>query len=252
VGLQSDLAKLFGSFRENGILATTEAVWTSMRVRAQVRQDLRFDAGHGVDTGGAKKLSEFTIESENREYGLEYEPTPVPLCRWLLRRLPEVEDFVFVDFGSGKGRMLLIASEYPFRRIVGVEFAAELHEAAVRNIENFRSPRQRCKNLEALSMDAAVFPIPDEKCVFYFYVPFRPPLMNKVLERIGDSYRANPRKMYILFVKPWFGIRGIFDELQWLKSVSIRKPWWMSLTPDPMEVLMYETRDQEATGQRAS
>ena len=248
MNLRSDLGKLYGSLRENGVLATTEAVWTSMRVRAQVRQDLRFDAEHGVDTGGAKKLSEFTIESENRELGIEYEPTPVPLCRWILRRLPDVEDFVFVDFGSGKGRMLLIASEYPFRRIIGVEFAAELHEAAVHNIENFNSPKQRCRSLEALSMDAAVFPIPDEKCVFYFYVPFRPPLMKKVLDRIGESYRAKPRKMYILFAKPWFGIRGLFEELQWLKSVPVPKPWWMNLTPDPIEVLMFETRDENGAG----
>lgn len=239
---QSDLRKLLGSLRHEGILATAETVWESARLRVHLRQDEIFDEAHGVYTGGANKLSEFTIESENREFGLEYAPTPVPLCRWLLRRLPDVEDFVFVDFGSGKGRMLLIASEYPFRRIIGVEFAAELHEAAVQNIKNFTNPKQRCTEIEALAMDAAEFPIPDDRCVFYFYTPFRPPLMKKVLERIGDSYRAKPRKMYILYAKPWFGVRAIFEELDWLKKAEIPKPWWMSLTPDPMEVVMYETQ----------
>ena len=36
-------------------------------------------------------------------------------------------DYTFIDFGSGKGRALLLASEFPFKRIIGLEFSPELH-----------------------------------------------------------------------------------------------------------------------------
>jgi hypothetical protein len=33
-----------------------------------------------------------------------------------------LQEFNFIDLGSGKGRVLLMAADYPFKRIIGVEF----------------------------------------------------------------------------------------------------------------------------------
>jgi methylase of polypeptide subunit release factors len=46
----------------------------------------------------------------------------------------EHKDFTFIDLGSGKGRALVLALSYPFRRVVGVEFALELHRVAEANL----------------------------------------------------------------------------------------------------------------------
>ncbi len=48
-----------------------------------------------------------------------------------------LQDFTFIDLGSGKGRVLLMASEYPFQKIIGVEFMPELHRAAQKNIAGY-------------------------------------------------------------------------------------------------------------------
>ena len=64
------------------------------------------------------------------------------------------EQLVFVDLGSGKGRTLLLASEYPFRRIVGVELSPKLHRIAKTNVEKFRSEEQRCRTFALHCMDA--------------------------------------------------------------------------------------------------
>ena len=50
---------------------------------------------------------------------------------WPTARL---RDFTFIDLGCGKGRVLLMASDYPFKKIIGVEFMPELHRAAQKNI----------------------------------------------------------------------------------------------------------------------
>src|SRR6266496_57342 len=53
-------------------------------------------------------------------------------------------DFTFLDLGSGKGRTLLMASDYPFRRVVGVELLPALHGIAVRNLAQYKSESQKC------------------------------------------------------------------------------------------------------------
>src|SRR6476646_1262783 len=50
-----------------------------------------------------------------------------------------VGDFTFIDLGCGKGRVLLMASDYPFQKIVGVEFMPDLVGAAQKNIAGYSS-----------------------------------------------------------------------------------------------------------------
>jgi hypothetical protein len=52
-----------------------------------------------------------------------------------------LQDFTFIDLGSGKGRALLMASAYPFKRIIGVEFMPELHRVAQENIRKYTEHR---------------------------------------------------------------------------------------------------------------
>jgi cyclopropane fatty-acyl-phospholipid synthase-like methyltransferase len=61
------------------------------------------------------------------------------LSRALDRLQLDPRDFVFVDLGSGKGRVILRAATRPFRRVEGVEFSEPLHRVALRNIDNARA-----------------------------------------------------------------------------------------------------------------
>jgi len=106
-------------------------------VRDQRRSD--FDRAYDVDTdgdfGGWTYLSDLSIPSPNWIHGNNYTGIDPERFSGILAGVTiKFEDFVFIDFGSGKGRALLLASEFPFKRIVGVEFSPELHAAAVDNI----------------------------------------------------------------------------------------------------------------------
>src|SRR6202165_2780171 len=88
----------------------------------------------------------------------------------MMARLPiEFDQFTFIDLGSGKGRTLLMASEYPFMRIVGVELIAELHQAAEENIRAYRSATQQCRQIEAVCADASEFVFPETPLVLYLF-----------------------------------------------------------------------------------
>jgi hypothetical protein len=90
-----------------------------------------FDAQHGVQTEGKEDLSDLTIaDSKNALHGHRPQPTPADHGHVIMRALPPpLEDSVFMDVGAGRGRMLLVASEYPFRRVIGIEFATLGHSA---------------------------------------------------------------------------------------------------------------------------
>src|ERR1700675_1609318 len=69
-------------------------------------------------------------------------------------------EFTFIDLGSGKGRTLLMASDYPFHRIVGVELLPSLHQIAQQNLRQYKNVTQKCFALESICADATAVHIP--------------------------------------------------------------------------------------------
>lgn len=104
-----------------------------------------FDSICGIDTAGRVLMYNADGPPETNPLYLDYQPTPVRTMRALLRQLDaDMGSSTFVDFGSGKGRVLLIASEFRFTRVIGVEFDEKLHRTARKNIGAFRG-RRRCR-----------------------------------------------------------------------------------------------------------
>jgi len=180
-----------------------------------------WDLLHGVDTCGDVLLADLDFQSENKAPGLEYQSHHPRLLRTFLDELAvDYEKYAFVDFGCGKGRMLLVASEFPFSRIVGVEFAAPLAEIAKRNLATYRSKTQRCRDISVFAMDAVDYELPDQPEVLYFYSPFPPAVMEKVYQNIERSLQKHPREIFVIFSglpgarERAFGCRSQYERLQ--------------------------------------
>src|SRR5882724_12595376 len=90
-----------------------------------------FDVFRNVRTGGAVSLDRLTLVGSGKT-GFDYLPARPRNVRRALSDLPvdNPAKYTFVDLGSGKGRILFLAAEFPFRRIQGIEFAVELHREA--------------------------------------------------------------------------------------------------------------------------
>lgn len=107
--------------------------WSLDRSLSVVQERL-FDLRYGTDTVSFAQLGNLTIGSQNAGEGTPYEPTRLRLVRRVLSALNPSPNGAFVDIGCGKGRVLLLAAEFGFRRVTGVEFAKELCEIARDNI----------------------------------------------------------------------------------------------------------------------
>jgi SAM-dependent methyltransferase len=114
----------------------------------------------------------------------------------------DFRDFTFIDLGCGKGRTLLMASDYPFRKIIGVELLPALHEIAQENLRQYKSVAQKCFALEAVCADGTAFPLPEDPLVIYLFNPFPESGMRQVAANLELTLRAHPRPVFVLYHNP--------------------------------------------------
>jgi SAM-dependent methyltransferase len=177
--------------------------------------DMEYDWEHRVNTsGGSVRWRERLLG----QFHSPYQPTDATLFRQMMESLPiDFREFTFVDIGSGKGRTLLMASEYPFRRIIGVEILQELHAAAVENIAAYRSEAQQCKEIESVCIDALAFTFPDEPLLLYLFNPLPAESLQKVLENLKESLNMMDRKVYIVYHNPL--LEHLLQKCDWLEKI---------------------------------
>jgi len=169
--------------RRNG-----RSAWLSSRFH----ESSKYDIEHGVDTSGTGGPGD---DSEVHEavaaHTGNYAPSRPSSFKLALSRLGELdfEDYTFVDLGSGKGRTLLLASEYRFNRIIGVEFSKALHEAALDNVRRYGKRSGESTRIECVCGDATTFALPADPLVIYLFDPFQGELLARVVvgECTGDA-----------------------------------------------------------------
>jgi SAM-dependent methyltransferase len=172
--------------------------------RRQRYGDADYDWDHHVNTTSG------AVRWRDRLLGVfhsPYQPTEPALFHEMLEVLRQRADldfreFTFIDLGSGKGRTLLLASDYPFRRIVGVELLPTLNQIAQENLQKYRSESQKCFALESFCGDATAFAFPAEPMVLYLFNPFPESGLQRMLANLEQSLRQNPRPVCVLYHNP--------------------------------------------------
>jgi len=203
----SELAARDGRFSATGSLL--QSLWEFVRdsTPARLRQrygDADYDWEKRVNTTSA------AVGWRDRLLGVfhsPYQPTEPELFREMLEALarqPNLSwaDFTFIDLGSGKGRTLLMASDYPFRLIVGVELLPALDQITQENLSQYKSESQQCFALESICADATEFPLPEEPLVLYLFNPFPLAGLRRVIAALERSLHDHPRTVYVLYHNP--------------------------------------------------
>lgn len=164
-----------------------------------------FDEEHGTDTSGLIWGEEMSSGHRNDLWSTAYYGISPSLLTQVIGSLQlDWERFTFIDLGSGKGRALLVASRFPFNRILGVEFIPQLHQAAVENIRKFSAPWQSCSKIEPRHGDATEFAYPGGPIVLYLYNPFLAPVLKRCLKHLARSLKDEPRELYLIYANPSF------------------------------------------------
>lgn len=183
-----------------------------------------FDRRFKIDTGDPVVLDHLNISDEQRTLAVEYVPTsPVRFGPIIANLGIRYDEYMFIDFGSGKGRVLLLASEFSFRKIVGVELDPTLNAIAAKNIAAFRYPSQKCHDIQSICLDVDDYVLPLGPAVLFLFNPFKAPLLQSVLARLRQSLLDEPRHIVVVYFNPIH--RTLLDEAEFLVVRPMRDPY---------------------------
>lgn len=168
--------------------------------RRQRYGDVDYDWDFRVDTTSAN------VGWRDRLLGMlhsPYQPTDPALFHEMLDSLKiDFRDFTFIDIGSGKGRTLLMASDYPFRRILGVELLRELHRVAQDNIAKYKSGSQKCFAIESICADASTFKFPSGPLVIYLFNPLPESGLIRLFSNLQEAMQQEPQPLLAIYHNP--------------------------------------------------
>jgi len=188
--------------------------WYELRLaRRRARQNGDdFDAAHGTDTAQVVEVGSLDIESANVRHAVRYQPSSAGLVRQAIESLEvDLSKLTFIDFGSGKGRVVLLAATYPFKAIVGVELSRELHEIARDNIKRTGLDAADSGNISLLCGDVADYSLPDSDLLCYLYNPFGPAVLTPLAERLSQHSSRRGHRVFVVYVDPKH--RDVFEKM---------------------------------------
>jgi SAM-dependent methyltransferase len=151
-----------------------------------------------------------------------------------------LEEFAFIDLGCGKGRALMVASDFPFRRLVGVEIASELCDSARANIA--RSPEWQAR-ISILNEDATTCTYPDGPLLIFMFHPFLAPVLRRALANLERQLRRSPREVHLLYGRnPRY--TKVMEKFPFLREISETA---YSLSPEDAAVDYFNLTEERFT-----
>jgi SAM-dependent methyltransferase len=183
-----------------------------------------FDRRYGVDTSGLVWGLDLKTGSPSDAWNTAYYGIGPSVFHQVMAQVPETlrSSATFIDLGCGKGRAVLLASEYPFAQVMGVEIAPQLHRVAVENVARYTAARHREAQpvpapMHILLADAAGYRFPNGPLVVYLYHPFCRPVLNRVLRNLGRSLAQQPRPAVVIYIN--HELRDALDRAPYLQQV---------------------------------
>jgi predicted RNA methylase len=123
------------------------------------------------------------------------------IVRWRRSHPPApIDEYMFIDFGAGMGRAVMMAAEFPFRQVVGVELNPTLARIARRNMALWRAAGRALAPSRILRQDAVQFRFPAGPCVAFLFNPFGAPVMHKLMASIAAAFAGRRGQLDLIYV----------------------------------------------------
>ena len=175
------------------------------RSRGAAREGRQFDQFFHLETTKWVQAGSLDVPSELLTRVKRYEPTPVSLLRSMLQSLPiEHSEFVFIDIGAGKGRALMVAGEFHFQKLIGIEISQQLSEIAQRNLAAFQAHFADNLPVEWVTGDARGYVFPPRPLVVYLYNPFDGSVLDVVVRNVEKVINEHRREVFVIYYNPVF------------------------------------------------
>ncbi len=205
-----------------GILGTLFSA-AAFRSYLAKREGLGFDRRYGTDTYSSLPLSAMDgVDGGLLDHAVQYEVSAIPKFRRAMSALQRtaIDDpsqYSFIDFGSGKGLVVMLAAQHAFREVHGVEMAPVLHEIAKRNVGILEGQGASRAPVTLACGNALTYAWPDGNVVVYIYNPFDEELTSRFIDRVLGEAGRRERKVSIVYVNPVH--KALFERVPALRAV---------------------------------
>jgi len=198
--------------------------------------EIKGERKYGIHTTGSDELKRTEASGVDISHATVYMPASYLLLEEIFTKLPGDERKHFLDIGCGKGRALCVAVHYGYNKVTGIDFSNEFCANAEENLQHTKKIFPSL-DFSIINKDAAMVEIPaDVDCIFFFN-PFDQVIMSAVAKNILDSYKKNPRNIYIVYLNPLYkkellqiGFKEIYYtcKMKYMEAVILQKS-----TPNP-------------------
>jgi len=196
-------SKLRWSLAQRGLAGTVRVVFERSRRNdgtSETKPSVHpFDLRYGVDTSGLIGGGELRSGHRNDVFNTAYYGMAPSRFRQVM------SDWLFIDLGCGKGRAVMMASEFPFRQVIGVELHAPLAKIAKENVAAWTAAGRAVCPVEIVCQDATEFVFPDGACLLYLFNPFAAPVVERLIDGLEAEFAARPGRMDLIYFNPEAG-----------------------------------------------
>ncbi|HWA93798.1 MAG TPA: class I SAM-dependent methyltransferase [Terracidiphilus sp.] len=165
-----------------------------------------FDKEFGVHTSGLIAGRHLKSGHKHDRHATAYFGVAPSVFHALIQRwqrtgpIAPIGEFTFIDIGAGMGRAMLLASELPFRSVLGIELNPVLLRTARKNLAHWRKSGRAVAPMRLRSGDAAAFRFPDGPCLAFLFNPFGAPVMKSFVRNIAATFANRPGQLDLLYV----------------------------------------------------
>jgi SAM-dependent methyltransferase len=223
--------KIRWSIEQRGLAGTLNSAAKSLGRKLKPpenRLPYPFDAQHNVTTDGVIPGHDLAVGHTNDRFIAGYAAIPPSRFRGAIERwrasspTHPLGHYTFIDFGCGKGRAVLLASELPFRKAIGVELNPSLAETAQSNAATWTAAGKAACPIQIVCGDALELPWPEGPCLVYLYNPFGEQVMQRLAEKMRNRFSQNPADLEVIYQKPEQAIAFAQDfDMVWCEAIPM-------------------------------
>lgn len=203
-----------------------------------------FDEEFGTETNRKVRLTNYRTPKEKLQGSVMYWATPVSIFRKILESLNlKYEQYHFIDIGAGKGRVLLMASEFSFSRVTGIEIDSELAETAKRNIEAYSKSRSLKTSVDVCCKSVDRFSFSPVNTVIYLFNPFDAKVLNELLAELNVAFSAGECELIFIFLDPYEQHLKVLSSHTFLKKIAQFEPSSSSRNTGEFPWVVYQAKN---------
>jgi len=108
------------------------------------------------------------------------------------------KDATYVDIGAGKARMLILAAERGFKKVLGIEYVPSLAQTGVENCEISLKDMDDVQWANE-AIDGTTMKYPDTDLLVFVNNSFDRPMFDDWLNNLLKDLKDNPREMVLIY-----------------------------------------------------